>query len=270
MVSGKDRVATAAADRPTLRPMTGGESVAFDRIAADYDATRGGLARGQRIAAGVADSLLPGPVVEVGVGTGVIARELLDRGHGIVGVDLSLPMLTRAHARVGSCVAVGDGYRLPLRPRSVPNALTVWVTQLVPDIGAFLTSVGEVVAPRGRLVIVPAGMQTDRDEIDGVVRPMAEVLRPQRDGPDQLAALAEGADLRVVEQATTGDGVWSISPAEQADQIEARSWSMLWDLPDDVWEAVVVPTIAALRALPEPDRRRDRAGRFDVVVFEPR
>jgi hypothetical protein len=45
---------------------------------------------------------------------------------------------------------------------------------------------------------------------------------------------------------------------------------MLWDLPDDVWEAVVVPTIAALRALPEPARRRDRAGRFDVVVFEPR
>jgi len=250
--------------------MIRGQSVAFDRIAADYDATRGGLERGQRIAAGVAHWLLPGRVVEVGVGTGVIARELLDRGHGVVGVDLSLPMVTRAHARLGSCVAVGDGYRLPLRPRSVPNALTVWVTQLVPDVGAFLTSVGEVVAPRGRLVIVPAGIQTDRDEIDRVVRPMAEVLRPQRDGPDQLAALAEGADLRVVERATTGDGVWSISPAEQADQIAARSWSMLWDLPDDVWDEIVVPTIAALRALPEPDRRRDRAGRFDVVVFEPR
>jgi SAM-dependent methyltransferase len=250
--------------------MTWGESVAFDRIAADYDATRGGVERGRRIAAGVVDWLRPGPVVEVGVGTGVIARELVDRGHGVAGVDLSLPMLTRAHTRLGSCIAVGDGYRLPLRPRSVPNALTVWVTQLVPDVGAFLASVGEVVAPRGRLVIVPAGIQTDRDEIDRVVRPMAEVLRPQRDGPDQLAALAEGADLRVVERATTGDGVWSISPAEQADQIAARSWSMLWDLPEDVWDEVVVPTIAALRALPEPDRRRDRAGRFDVVVFEPR
>ena len=200
--------------------------------------------------------LRPGPVVEVGVGTGVIARELVDRGHGVVGVDLSLPMLAHAHARLGSCIAVGDGYRLPLRPRSVPNALTVWVTQLVPDVGAFLASVGEVVAPRGRLVIVPAGIQTDRDEIDRVVRPMAEVLRPQRDGPDQLAALAEGADLRVVERATTGDGVWSISPAEQADQIAARSWSMLWDLPDDVWDEIVVPTD---RRAPRPARARPAA-----------
>jgi hypothetical protein len=105
----------------------------------------------------------------------VSSRELVDRGHGVVGVDLSLPMLTRAHARLGSCIAVGDG-----------------------------------------------------------------------------------------------EGVWSVSPGEQADQIAARSWSMLWDLSDDVWDEVVVPTIAALRALPEPDRRRDRTGRFDVVVFEPR
>jgi SAM-dependent methyltransferase len=250
--------------------MTQGESVVFDRIAADYDATRGGLERGRRIAAGVAPWLRPGPVVEVGVGTGLIAHELLERGHGVVGVDLSVPMLTRAHARLGSRVAVGDGYRLPLRPRSVPNALTVWVTQLVPDVGTFVASVGEVVAPRGRLVVVPAGLRTEHDEIDRVVRPMAEILRPQRDGPDQLAALADGANLRVVEQATAGDGVWSVSPAEQAHQLEARSWSMLWDLPDDIWDELVVPTIAALRALPEPDRRRDRTGRFDVVVFEPR
>jgi SAM-dependent methyltransferase len=250
--------------------MTQGESVAFDRIAADYDATRGGLERGRRIAAGVAHWLRPGPVVEVGVGTGVVACELVDRGHPIVGIDLSLPMLARAHARLGSCVAVGDGYRLPLRPRSVPNALTVWVTQLVPDVGAFLASVGAVVAPGGRLVIVAAGIQTDHDEIERVVRPMAETLRPRRDGPDQLAALAEGAGLRVVEQTTAGDGVWSVSPAEQADQIEARTWSMLWDLSDDVWDELVVPTIAALRALPDPDRRRERSGHVDVVVFEPR
>ena len=98
---------------------------------------------------------------------------------------------------------------------------------------------------------------------------MAEALRPRRDGPHQLAALAAGAGLRVVELTTTGDGVWHLSPNEQADQIEARMWSMLWDVPDDVWAAQVAPTVAALRALPEPDRRRERRGRFDLVVFEP-
>jgi len=250
--------------------MNRGDSVAFDRIAADYDATRGGVERGQRMAAGVAPWLRPGPVVEVGVGTGVVAREVVDRGHPVVGVDLALPMLTRAHDRLGPCVAVGDGYRLPLRPRSVPNALSVWVTQLVPDVGAFLASVGEVVAPDGRLVIVPAGVGTGGDEIEQVVRPMGDVLRPKRDRPDQLAALAAGAGLRVVEQVTTGGGVWRTSPNEQAAQIESRSWSIVWDLPDDVWDEVVVPTIAALRALPDPDRPRERTGSFDVVVLEPR
>ena len=245
-----------------------GESVSFDRMAAEYDATRGGLERGQRVGAGVAPWLRPGRVVEVGVGTGVVARELVERGHPVVGVDLSLPMLAHAHGRLGSTVAQGDGYHLPLRARSAPNALTVWVTQLVPDVGAFLASVGALVAPGGRLVVVPAGSQSD-DEIDEVVRPMAEALRPRRDGPHQLAALAADAGLRVVELTTTGDGVWHLSPNEQADQIEGRMWSMLWDVPDDVWAAQVAPTVVALRALPEPDRRRERRGRFDLVVFEP-
>lgn len=246
-----------------------GESVAFDRIAADYDATRGGLERGQRIAAGVAPWLRRGPVVEVGVGTGVVASGLAARGHPVVGVDLALPMLVHAHRRLGPCVAVGDGYHLPLRPRSVPNALTVWVTQLVPDLAGFLAAVGAVVATGGRLLVVPAGGQAGGDEIEQIMAPVGAALRPRRDGPEQLAALAEGAGLRVVEQTTTGDGVWRTSPNEQADQIEARSWSMLWDVTDDVWREVVAPAVAALRALPEPDRPRDRMGRFDIVVFEP-
>jgi SAM-dependent methyltransferase len=249
--------------------MVRGESVAFDRIADRYDVTRGGLERGRRIGAGVAPWLRHGPVVEVGVGTGVVARELVDRGHPVVGVDLSPAMLRRARKRLGSAVAVGDGYRLPLRRRSVPNALAVWVTQLVPDVGGFLAAIGAVVAPGGRVVVVPAGSENRPDDIEGIIRPMGEALRPKRDRPDQIAALAGPAGLRVVETTTTGNGVWHTSPSEQADEIEARSWSTLWDLPDGVWDAVVAPAVAALRALPEPERRRDRTGHFDVVVLEP-
>ena len=249
--------------------MIRGESVAFDRIADSYDATRGGLERGQRIGAGVAPWLRPGPVLEVGVGTGVVARELVACGHPVVGVDLSAPMLARAHARLGPCVAVGDGYRLPLRPRSVPNALSVWVTQLVPDLAGFLAALGATVAPGGRVVIVPAGGETGGDEIERILAPMHEALRPKRDRPDQIVALAGDAGLRLVERARTGNGAWHTSPNEQANEIEARSWSSLWDVPDEVWDAVVAPAVTTLRALPEPDRPRDRTGHFDVVVFEP-
>ena len=250
--------------------MVRGESVAFDRIADSYDATRGGLERGQRIGAGVAPWLRPGPVVEVGVGTGVVARELVACGHPVVGVDLSAPMLARAHARLGPCVAVGDGYRLPLRPRSVPNVLSVWVTQLVPDLAGFLAALGRPWRPVGgwsscrRPAARPAATRSS-----GSSPRCTRRLRPKRDRPDQLVALADGAGLRLVEGATTGNGVWHTSPNEQANEIEARSWSSLWDVPDDVWDEVVAPAVATLRALPQPDRPRDRTGHFDVVVFEP-
>jgi hypothetical protein len=115
---------------------------------------------------------------------------------------------------------------------------------------------------------VPAGSRTG-DEIDRILEPMGEALRPRRDGPEHLIALAPRAGLRLVEHATTEGGVWHSSPNAQADQIEKRSWSTLWDVPDDVWAEVVVPAIAALRALPDADRPRARSGGFPVMVFEP-
>lgn len=246
------------------------DSIAFDRIVDDYDATRGGTERGGRVAAGIAPWLRPGFVVEVGVGTGAVARPLTERGHPVVGVDLSLRMLRQARDRLGSRVAVGDGYALPLRPGSVPNVVTVWVTQLVPDVAGFVAALGALLSPGGRLAIVPSshGGGAD-DEIADVVGPMSDALRPRRDGPDQLVAAAPGAGLRPAHTTTLGvDDIWHTSPAEQADQIEGRTWSILWDLPDEMWQRHVVPTIAALRALPDPDRPRSRRGLFDIVVLE--
>jgi len=244
--------------------------VPFDRIADTYDATRGGVERGGRIAAGVARWLRPGPVLEIGVGTGAVARPLADLGHAVVGIDLSAPMLRGARSRLGPRVAAGDAYAPPIRPRSVPNVVVVWVTQLVPDLTGFLRAAGGLLAPGGRLVVVPAGPPPGGDEIGDVIRPMSEALRPRRDAPGAIAAAASGAGLRVAATGSGGDDdVWQTSPTEQADQIEARSWSTLWDLDDGAWDRHVAPTVAALRALPDPDRARTRPGTFEVVVLEP-
>ena len=250
--------------------MAGPRSVPFDRIADTYDSTRGGVERGGRIAAGITPWLRPGPVLEVGIGTGAVARPLTDLGHPVVGLDLSAAMLRGARRRLGPRVAAGDAHAPPIRPRSVPNVVVVWVTQLVPDLTAFLRSAGRLLAPRGRLVVVPAGPPPGDDEIGAIVRPMSEALRPRRDAPEMIAAAAADAGLRVAATATGGrDDVWHASPTEEADQIEARSWSSLWDLTDDAWDRHVAPAIAALRGLPDPDRVRTRPGRFEVVVLEP-
>ncbi len=70
----------------------------FDELAEQYDQTRGGEGRGDEYAADL-DAVLPrgrGVVLDVGVGTGVVALGLARRGRAVLGLDVSAPMLARA------------------------------------------------------------------------------------------------------------------------------------------------------------------------------
>jgi SAM-dependent methyltransferase len=250
-------------------PAGGGGSIRFDRIAARYDETRGGLDRGRHLVPALAPHLVPGSVLEIGVGTGAIALPVAEHGHPVVGVDLSLPMLRQAQARLGPRVAAADGYHLPVPDGAVPNVLVVWVLQLVPDVGGLLAEAARVVASGGRVVVVPAGGQWDPDPIGDIFMSVAEQLRPARDRPRHILAAAPGAGLALVTRSASSPQDETQSPEEVARLFEGRVWSMLWDVPDDRWAAVVEPAIAALRALPEPDRPRRRRTFHDIVVLTP-
>src|SRR4051812_8532236 len=109
-------------------------SVSFDRIADRYDETRGGEVRGRGHADALAPWVLPdGPLLEVGVGTGVVAAALHGRGISVAGVDLSLAMLRRARDRLGARVVAGDALRLPVRTGAVATVCFVHVLHLVGD-----------------------------------------------------------------------------------------------------------------------------------------
>ena len=249
------------------------QSVAFDRIAERYDETRGGTERGGSLAEVISPHLHPGLVAEVGVGTGAVALPLTERGHAVIGFDLSVPMLRHARQRLGPRVANADGFRLPVRSGAVDNVVLVWVLHLVPDVGAFLAEVARVLAPGGRLATIPAGSQSETGEIAEIVWAMHRELsdhRPRSDAPDTVVAAAEQAGLALVARAPASSGPWPESPAEQARRIEARTFASLWDLPDDRWAATVEPAIAALRALPDPDRPRERVTDYEVLVFDRR
>src|SRR5262245_12002513 len=92
-------------------------SIAFDGgIASRYDATRGGRVR----AGNTADAIAPwlrhdGLIVELGVGTGIVAESLTERGFRLVGLDLSAEMLERAAARLPGRVARADVSAPPIR-----------------------------------------------------------------------------------------------------------------------------------------------------------
>jgi hypothetical protein len=134
---------------------------------------------------------------------------------------------------------------------------------------SFLSEAGRVVARGGRLVVIPAGGNWEPDDIGDVVVPMAQALRPELDQPELLVAGAAATGLAVVAHETTPPARFLASPEEMAQTIERRDWSSLWDVPDDRWAAIVEPTLAALRALPEPERRRERWKHDHVVVFTP-
>jgi SAM-dependent methyltransferase len=245
--------------------------VVFDRIAERYDETRGGLERGGSLASEIAPHLRPGVVAEIGVGTGAVALPLAERGHPVAGFDLSLPMLRRAHSRLGDRVANADAFRLPIRTESVPNVVMVWVLHLVPAIAPVLVEAARVLAPGGRLATIPAGSQAEDNEIADIVWAMHASLsdhRPRSDAPAAVVDAAAAAGLVLATRVEAISGPWLESPAEQARRIETRVFASLWDLPDDRWVDTVEPAIAALRALPHPDRPRERLTRYEVLVFD--
>jgi ubiquinone/menaquinone biosynthesis C-methylase UbiE len=108
------------------------ESVqAFDTVARDYDATRGGEQRGGAYAAALFPLVPSGLTLEVGVGTGVVALGLERLGRDVIGVDVSLPMLAVARERTAGNLVAADGLQLPFVDESFDCAFAVWVLHAV-------------------------------------------------------------------------------------------------------------------------------------------
>lgn len=252
-------------DAATVQPRP---PVSFDRIADRYDQTRGGFKRGAEMLADITPWLRPGAVLEVGVGTGLIAAALAGAGVATLGVDISPRMAERARDRLGGRVAVGDARRLPVRPSCVANVLFVWALHLVGDTAAALAEAARVVQPGGRVIAVHGAPRPDHTDISEALATLnAGPRRTRTDTDEALATAATSAGLTVTHNGPSQPYPLSQSPNEVADLIEERVWSYLWRLDEDQWQALVVPALAALRALPEPDRPRPFTQRHRVSVF---
>ena len=106
------------------------DSIAFDRAAEYYDATRGLSEEGVRLTTEALAEVFrgAGPILEVGVGTGQVALPLHDAGVRVMGVDLSRPMLAKLLAKAGGAppfpLVGGRRDQLALRRRRVRLAPT--------------------------------------------------------------------------------------------------------------------------------------------------
>lgn len=121
-----------------------------DAEAARYDESRGGPERA-RAAAEAVHELLPkgGRVLELAVGTGIVAAELVALGNLVHGVDVSPAMLRHARIRLPGHVAAGDANQLPLADRRCDAVVAIWLLHLLEDSDPVLAEVARILRPDG-------------------------------------------------------------------------------------------------------------------------
>src|SRR5712692_9676783 len=103
-------------------------SVGFDHAVDYYDETRGLSPEASRATTELLASEFRRceRLLEIGVGTGLLALPLLQRGFRVDGIDLSAPMIQRLREKAGAAALLGlataDATRLPFRGDSFDGA----------------------------------------------------------------------------------------------------------------------------------------------------
>ena len=240
-------------------------------MAAEYDATRGGVARARAAARDVAGYLPAGDALEIGVGTGIVAEALLREApqvRTLVGVDISAEMLKRARQRLPGSVLRASAQRMPFPDSQFHGVVAVHVLHVVSDLTATLVEAARVLRPRGRMVAIHGEPEHPDDDLSEAVRGLRAVRSSRPDSPEAVRSAADETGLRCVWQHSTSPRTTHHSPAELADLISNRSWSHLWALDEAEWRTHVVPALEALHALPDQHRPRVQEARMTLTVLE--
>ena len=133
----------------------------FDSIAPRYDLVNGLMTFGLDAPwrRRTLELLEVGPasvVVDVGCGTGDLARSLRERGQKAVGVDLSFGMLRAAHAG-GAPLVQADAVALPFPTGAVDAVVSGFAVRNFADLNGTLNELGRVLRPGGRLALLEVG-----------------------------------------------------------------------------------------------------------------
>jgi SAM-dependent methyltransferase len=179
------------------------------------------------------DRLTPGRALDAACGTGAVARQLVDRGHDVVGVDISQAMLSLARKAVPEARFIaGDLTQLPLPDCDVDHVVCSLALTHLNDLPSFFTEAARVMRPGGHLLLVDA-----RGHFTGSARyPLVKRAPDGRVGHiagyshglgDYLrAALPQGYVVRACEETYRDDN--TVEPDEMPESLTPG--------PPDIWE----------------------------------
>ena len=218
------------------------DSIRFDTAADHYDKTRAVSDETMDRTISLLSSELRdrGRVLEVGVGTGLLALRLHEAGIPVSGLDLSAPMLAKLIEKAGGAppfpLVLGDATTMPFVDGAFGAAYLRWVLHLIPDWRAALAEMARVVRPGGVLLVslgafdeVGTAIRARFSEITGLSTDPVGLMWGEHDALDaELEGL--GARIRLLP---------AIRDEEQEplgtflDALEEGRWSWTWHVPED-------------------------------------
>jgi SAM-dependent methyltransferase len=224
------------------------ESVSFDRAAEYYDQTRGLTEEGEaRTLELMVPELRPrGRILEIGVGTGLLALPFRAAGIDVVGVDISVEMLSRLRSKAapgrGAPVALADATVLPFADSTFGGSYFRWVLHLIPAWRRAMEEVVRVVEPGGVII----GMLGSFGGRPGEIRRRCCELLGVSGEPVGLGW--DGMDVLDEQMASLGCTLRLLGPHEEEGterldeylrEVADGKYSWTWTVPDDARRDVV-------------------------------
>jgi len=226
------------------------QSVSFDRAAETYDATR---ALPDHVAPRMTEAILAelaavgaGHLLDVGVGTGRIARPLAERGVRIFGLDIAPRMLERLRAQLGQQhvrpdIALADATRLPVAARSFRAVLVFHLLHLVSPIDDAIAELRRVLAPGG-IFMNDTVDYLGFNPWDASIAKWSELLRasgverqPRVDVRAAVAAAGAAHRAGLVVEDETRE-----TPRRFFERTRDRIDSWSWEIPDDLFAQCLI------------------------------
>lgn len=217
-------------------------SVSYDRIAERYDATRGYTPEGTARITEILATEFAGRarVLEIGTGTGQLALALHSAGVDVVGLDRSLPMLSKVGEKAGGTppfpLVVADATEVPFADRAFGAAYFRWILHLIRDWREVMTEAVRVVGPGGVVAGAIGGFPGSKNEVQRHYETLGGIVSkplglPWSDwGSLDAHMISLGCRRRLLPAFDDPDRQ---SLAEFIDAIELDVYSWTWNLDED-------------------------------------